>query len=198
MRCARRSTRHGLSGRSSRKRGRHARTAPAARVLPSPPVPPAPESSSRGSTSATAPRGRRSAEERNAEVRAGLTPLAPGERPWSLRIAVLLALLIGVGDLVELLVGGRVKFGSTHTSVGSVLVFSAVMLVCAGGMWRLRYWALLGFQALLGFVILFFSLALIRASNVAGFLIPIAVIGGGGTLFYKLVRVLSRLQLPRP
>jgi uncharacterized membrane-anchored protein len=71
------------------------------------------------------------------------------------------------------------------------------MLVCAAGMWRMRYWAVLGFQAILAFVVLFFSLALIRASNVAGVIIAVLVVCGGGFLFYKLVRVLSRLQMPR-
>ena len=37
-------------------------------------------------------------EARNAAVRATLTPLEPGERPWSLKIATVLAVLIGAGD----------------------------------------------------------------------------------------------------
>ena len=36
-------------------------------------------------------------EKRDAAVRATLTPIEPGERPWSIRIAVLLALMVGVG-----------------------------------------------------------------------------------------------------
>ena len=72
-----------------------------------------------------------------------------------------------------------------------------LLLVCAAGMWRMRYWAVLGFQAILAFVVLFFSLALIRASNIAGAVIAVVVICGGGFLFYKLVRVLSRIQMPR-
>jgi hypothetical protein len=135
-------------------------------------------------------------EQKNAAVRARLTPYAPGERPWSLRIAILVAVLIGVGDLVDLLLGGKLGFGRTHPGTGGVILFSALMLVCAGGMWRMKYWALLGFQAILAFVILFFSLALIRANNVAGVVIALVVICGGGFLFYKLVRVLSRVQMP--
>jgi hypothetical protein len=135
-------------------------------------------------------------EQKNTAVRATLTPYAPGERPWSLRIAVLVAVLIGVGDLVDLLLGGKLGFGRTHPGKGGVILFSALMLICAGGMWRMKYWALLGFQAILAFVILFFSLALVRANNLAGVVIALVVICGGGFLFYKLVRVLSRVQMP--
>ena len=42
------------------------------------------------------------------------------------------------------------------------------MLMCAVGMWRLRYWAVLGFQTLLAIGLLGFSLALVRASNLLG------------------------------
>jgi hypothetical protein len=71
------------------------------------------------------------------------------------------------------------------------------MLVCAVGMWRMRYWAVLGFQAILAIVILIFSLYLIRASNLLGFVVAGAIVVGGGFLFYKLVRALSRIQMPK-
>lgn len=136
-------------------------------------------------------------EQKNAAVRATLAPYRSGERPWSIRVAVLVAVLIGAGDLVDVLVGGKLGFGVTHPGKGGVILFSALMLVCAAGMWRMRYWAVLGFQAILAFVVLFFSLALIRASNLAGVAIAVVVVCGGGFLFYKLVRVLSRIQMPR-
>ena len=136
-------------------------------------------------------------EQKNAAVRATLEPYGPGERPWSIRAAVLVAVLIGAGDLVDVLVGGNIGFGGTHPGKAGVILFSVLMLVCAAGMWRMRYWAVLGFQAILAFVVLFFSLALIRASNVAAVVIAVAVVLGGGFLFYKLVRVLSRIQMPR-
>ena len=136
-------------------------------------------------------------EQRNAAVRARLEPFRSGERPWTIRIAVVVAVLIGAGDLVDVLAGGNIGFGGSHAGKGGVILFSAMMLVCAAGMWRMRYWAVLGFQAILAFVVLFFSLALIRADNVAGVVIAVGVICGGGFLFFKLVRVLSRIQMPR-
>ncbi|MBV8945123.1 MAG: hypothetical protein JOZ95_06840 [Solirubrobacterales bacterium] len=131
-------------------------------------------------------------------MRASLTPLAPGERPWAVRVATLIALLIGVGDLAVVIVDGSFRVGGAHTAPGGVVIFSVLMLACAWGMWQLRYWAVLGFQAILAFVILYFSLLLMRASNLLGLVAALVVVGGGGYLFYKLVRVLSRLQMPEP
>jgi hypothetical protein len=112
-------------------------------------------------------------------------------------VAIVVAILIGLGNVVDVLIGGKFRLGHTHPGKGGVILFAALMLVCAGGMWWMKYWALLGFQAILAFVILFFSLALISASSAPVALVEVAVIGGGGFLFYKLVRVLSRVQLPR-
>jgi hypothetical protein len=167
----------------SRKRGRRRSSGAAPR--PRPVATPQPARASRS-------------EERNAAVRATLTPLAPGERPWSLKIAALIALLIGGGDLIAVIINGRFSVGNAHAGPGGVILFSVLMLVCAGGMWQLRYWAVLGFQAILAFVILFFSLLLLRANNVLAVVAAVLVVGGGGYLFYKLVRVLSRLQMPAP
>jgi hypothetical protein len=193
-----------LSGRS-RKRGQRARTA-APRTVPRSPPSARPPSSSGPTQSldagpdseTTLRRGYRRGEERNEAIRATLTPLAPGERPWPLRVAVGLALLIAVGNIAQVVFGSKVKFGSAHTSVLGVALFSVIMLVCAVGMWQLRYWALLGFEALLAIVILLFCFVLVTSVDVLRAVIAVAVISGGGYLFFKLVRVLSRLQMPQP
>jgi hypothetical protein len=155
-----------------------------------------PRPAPRTPTGQAPPPGR--SEARNAAVRATLTPLAPGERPWPLKIAALIALLIGASDLVVVLINGKFDVGGAHTGASGVILFSVVMIVCAWGMWQLRYWAVLGFQAILVFVILFFSLLLARAANVLAVVAGVVVVGGSGYLFFKLVRVLSRLQMPKP
>jgi hypothetical protein len=71
------------------------------------------------------------------------------------------------------------------------------MIVCAIGMWRLWYGAVLGFMALLAIVATLFSLYLIEASNLLGLVVALLVVVGCGYLFFKLVRVLSRIQMPR-
>jgi thiamine-phosphate pyrophosphorylase len=205
-------TEHAL-GQRSRKRGRRSKPAPAAvaaeqrvgagaassqnTTVPGgrPRQPPAAVPDGRPQQPPAAPPGR--SEQRNAAVRATLVPFAAGERPWSIKIAALIALTVGAGDLVDVILGGRTSFGGTHTGIAGVVLFSLLMIVCAVGMWQMRYWAVLGFQAVLAIVVLIFALLLVRASNLLGFVVPIVIIGAGGTLFYKLVRVLSRLQMPK-
>jgi amino acid permease len=60
-----------------------------------------------------------------------------------------------------------------------------------------RYWAVLGFQALLALVVLVFTLFLLRASNLLAVALCVAVIGLGGWLFFKLIRAMARIQMPR-
>jgi hypothetical protein len=136
-------------------------------------------------------------EQRNAAVRAALTPLRPGERPWPITVGAILAALNGVAQLALYIAGVKLKVAGTRPQAFSVIVFAVLMFVCAGGMWRMKYWAVLGFQALLGIVILTFALVLVRASNVLGAVISLVVVLAGGFLFWKLVRVLSRIQMPK-
>jgi hypothetical protein len=163
-------------GQRSRKRGQRAK----------PPARPA-----------TAPPRRSSAEERNAAVRATLEPLAPGERPWPIKAGALLALLIGGVQLVLFVAGTKLKVGGNQPSAASTVVFAALMFMCAVGTWLKRYWAVLGLMALLALFALYFALALIKASSVVGFAIAIAGLCIAGGLLYKLVRVLSRIQMPK-
>jgi hypothetical protein len=180
-------------GQRSRKRGRRAPASGSATAAK-----PARSASSAGATSTavTSRPRRRNSEERNAAVRAGLQPLAPGERPLAITIGSVLALLSGGLQLALFIFGVKLEVAGTHAEAGSTIVFGVMMLVCSIGMWYLRYWAVLGFMAILGITVLYFALALIKASSLVGFAIGIVGMGLGGWLFYKLVRALSRIQMP--
>jgi hypothetical protein len=78
-----------------------------------------------------------------------------------------------------------------------VLLFAVLMLLAAWGLWQRRYWAVLGFEALLGIIVVFFSLFLLRASNVLAVVVCVPIICGAAWLFWKLVRVMGRLQAPQ-
>jgi len=145
----------------------------------------------RGTT--TAPRRRRSSEERNAEIRAQLQPLAEGERPGAVTVAAIVAAALAALVVVGYVAGARV--GGRGTLAGA-LGIAAVLLLAAWGMWRARYWAVLGFEALLAFQILIAALSLLVASNVWAALLCLAVIGFGGWLFWKLIRAMARIQMP--
>jgi thiamine-phosphate pyrophosphorylase len=136
-------------------------------------------------------RPRPSSEERNAEIQSTLEPIAPDERPAPLRVAVAAAVLLGIVNLVLAATGHSGKGGA-----GTLIVYCALMFAAAIGMWTKRYLAVLLFQILLAVLVVFFFLFLLRASSVGDVLLSAAVIVPSGWLFWKLVRVLARLQIP--
>ncbi|HEY2653791.1 MAG TPA: hypothetical protein VGI50_17850 [Solirubrobacteraceae bacterium] len=144
----------------------------------------------------TASPGSRSAQ-RDAAVRATLIPFAPGERPAVILIGAGLAALSGVVQLVLFVAGVRLHSTGLKASAGQTIAFTVLMLLCAGGMLAMRYWAVLGFMALLAILLVFAIGALVKASSVIGAVIALAIVVGGGWLFFKLVRVLSRIQMPK-
>jgi hypothetical protein len=133
------------------------------------------------------------AELRSAARRAELVPLAPRERPPALVVCAAIAGLLGLANVVLYLAG--VKISGRHPGPG-VLSFSVVMLAAAWGLWGRRYWAVLAFQALLALAVLTFSLFLVEASNIQALALCLVIIGGGGWLFWKLVGVMARIQMP--
>ena len=68
----------------------------------------------------------------------------------------------------------KLHVADTRPAAGSTIVFAGLMFACATGMWMMRYWAVLGFMALMALLLLFFSFALIKASSLLGFAIAIA------------------------
>jgi hypothetical protein len=138
-------------------------------------------------------RGYARSRERADAVRASLDPLAPGERPTAVTVAAIVAALIGIANVVLVAVDARVV---ASQKVGGGLVFGAIMLFAAAFMWRGKYWAVLGFQALLGLSVITASLSLLVASNVEAVVRSVVVIAAAGTLFWFLIRAMARLQMP--
>lgn len=110
----------------------------------------------------------------------------------------MIGFVLAAVNLVFLIIGYKPSLAGQRTAVTSEVLYLVLMSVCTIGLWRMRYWAVLGFMVILLITILEVSLALIRASNLLGVLVPLVVIGGGGWLFFKLVRALSRIQMPSP
>jgi hypothetical protein len=131
---------------------------------------------------------------KDAAVRASLEPLEPGERPTAVTVAAVLAFVLGLLNVVLYLAGLEIQ-GERPEAPG-VLAYSGLMFLAAWGMWRARYWAVLGMQALLAIVILIFSILLIRFENVVELLIALAMVGSAGTLFWFLVKAMARIQMP--
>ena len=66
----------------------------------------------------------------------------------------------------------------------------------AWGMWRARYWAVLGMQTLLGLTVLLAAIGLVTAVNVSAALLLGVIIVAAGTLFWFLVKAMARIQMP--
>jgi hypothetical protein len=131
-------------------------------------------------------------EQRDEQARAALAPLAPGERPPALLAAVAVAALLALGVVIgTLTVHGLSRHGG---SLPGGLFLAAVLALLAANMYARRYWAVLGFEALLAFQILVTSLALVVASTVLAAVLCLVSIVLAGWLFWKLVRVMGRIQ----
>jgi hypothetical protein len=119
-------------------------------------------------------------------------PLGEHERPPALLAAVCVCALLSVAIVVG---AATVRDLSRHGGSLPGAVFLAVVLaLLALGMYRRRYWAVLSFQALLAFQILVTSLALVVASTLTAAAICLVSVALAGWLFWKLVRVMARIQ----
>jgi hypothetical protein len=122
-------------------------------------------------------------------ARERLVPLEEGERPRAVTVAAVIAALIAVANVIGAVVGGSEAAGA--------LPFAALMIVAAVGMWRSRYWAVLGFQVILALTAIFSLLFLfVAAEHALDILIAIVALALSGTMFWFLVKALARIQMP--
>jgi hypothetical protein len=136
-------------------------------------------------------------EERNAEARAKLKPLAPGERPTAVTVAAVVSAVLAVVFAVSAVLAiAGVDAGGRDIRPAPIILFMLVFVVMTVGMWRARYWAVLGFQTLLLLVILASALGLVQVSTVPEAAATIALLAGAATLFYFMIRAMARIQMP--
>ena len=143
-------------------------------------------------------------EARNRAAREALEPLAPGTRPTVVTIGAVISALIALSAVVGYAAGIEVtKFSSDGIQQGegqapllSVLAAVGLMGTMAWGMWRARYWAVLGFQALLVIVLVAASLGLVQATSWTQAIGTTALIAGAGALFYFMIKAMARIQMP--
>jgi hypothetical protein len=140
-------------------------------------------------------RGYARAEERNQEAREALEPLEEGERPLVVTIGAIISALIVLSIVIGYLAGTEVN-GEKPAFV-QVLAPSLLLGLMAYGMWRARYWAVLGFQLILVFLIFsaVYGLAL-QAATVGQVLATLGLLAVTGTFFYFMVKAMARIQMP--
>jgi hypothetical protein len=144
-------------------------------------------------------RGPSRRELKDEEARAGLEPLAEGERPLVVTVGAIVSALIAAITVGAWLVGAEVQVGGGEAERPSAFqVFAPAILfaVMAAGMWRARYWAVLGFQAILAIIMVGSFITLIASTTLAQALTAVAVLSVAGTLFWFMVKAMARIQMP--
>jgi hypothetical protein len=140
-------------------------------------------------------RGYARAEERNQEAREALQPLAEGERPLVVTIGAAVSALIALSIVVSYLAGAEVD--GERPPLAQVLAPALLMGIMAWGMWRARYWAVLGFQLLLVLLILSAILGLtLQAASVGAIATTLGLLIVSGAFFYFMVKAMARIQMP--
>ncbi|MGV1047838.1 MAG: hypothetical protein ACOYD4_04840 [Solirubrobacterales bacterium] len=135
------------------------------------------------------------AEERNQAAREALVPLAEGQRPTVVTVGSVLAGLLAISILAGYLAGVEVN-GETP-KLAQVLAPALIMGVMSWGMWRARYWAVLGFQLILVFLIFsaVYGLA-VQATTLAQFAATLGLLAVSGGFFFFMVKAMARIQMP--
>jgi hypothetical protein len=138
-------------------------------------------------------------EERNAEARSKLEPLEHGERPTAVTVgAVVAAVLAVIFTVSAVLAVAGVNAGDREIRPAPVIAFAIVFWVMTLGLWRARYWAVLGFQTLLLLMMLASAFGLVVVDSVLQAVGTTLLLFGSGTLFYFLIRAMARIQMPSP
>jgi cation transport ATPase len=199
-----------MSGkRTSRKRRKQRRAAsappprsPAADVREPGPRGAASEAASEPSPAASeaAPlsRGYARSRARDDAARAKLRPLRPGERPTAVTVGAIVATVLALANLIALAFGynaGEDTLSPGSEVTGSILTTLVVGIV-AYGMWRAKYWGVLGMQTLLALTLIVSSLALLFANSLWAALLLVLILAGSGTLFWFLIMAMARIQMP--
>ena len=140
-------------------------------------------------------RGYAKAAQRNQEARERLEPLAEGARPTVVTVAAIVCGLVAL-SIVGLYAAGVKPDGETPR-FAQVAAPALITGVLAWGMWRGRYWAVVGFQLILAFLIFasFYGLAL-EADSLGGFLASGGLLVISGVFFVLMVKAMARIQMP--
>lgn len=153
--------------------------------------------SGNGNGGAAAYAGARSkSEAKNQAVRDSLEPLAPGERPLAVTIASIAAGILAVANLIVYLLSDHAVGADRGKEVFQTLMICGILAVASWGMWRAKYWAVLGFQTVLGLQVIILSLSILKAKNVLVVLLFLAIIALSSVLFWFLIRAMARIQMP--
>jgi hypothetical protein len=143
-------------------------------------------------------RGYARAEERNREAREALHPLYEGERPMVVTVgavfSALIALVFWVSTGISLFNDATVQGREPHPL--QLALIAVVLSMMAAGMWKARYWAVLGFQMLLVIFLLAGVAGLVSATTVAQAIGTLLLVVICLAFFIFMVKAMARIQMP--
>jgi hypothetical protein len=144
-------------------------------------------------------------EAKNEAARRELEPLSEDERPTVVTVGAVIATLIALSAIAGYLARVEVTVFSPEgiaqeeqrPPLVQVLVPVALFAVMAWGMWRARYWAVLGFQVALLFALISAALGLVQATRPTQVIGNVVLLGVAGAMFYLMIKALARIQMPQ-
>jgi hypothetical protein len=143
-------------------------------------------------------RGYGRAEERNREAREGLHPLYEGERPLVVTIgagfSAVVAMIFWASTVVAAFTDTTVQGRQPHPF--QLAIIAAVVTAMAWGMWKSRYWAVLGFQMLLVLFLLAGAAGLVSATTVPQVIGTVLLVVVCLAFFIFMVKAMARIQMP--
>ncbi len=131
-------------------------------------------------------------DKKNIDAREKIKPLRDGERPRSVTASAVVAIALASSMVAPYIFGADSVW---RVGPGVTLPLAVLLFIAAVGMWRVRYWALLGFQAYLALTIVALSLVLVIETSLLEAAVALALILVAGVLFWSLVKTMARIQL---
>ncbi len=133
-------------------------------------------------------------ERKNREAREALEPLHDYERPPVVTLGAVVSALLAASIVTAYVAGAKVS--GDRPPIAQVIVPTLLMGVMAWGMWRARYWAVLGFQVVVLILIIATALGTVQATSVVQVIGNFVVLAVSGAFFFFLVKALARIQMP--
>jgi hypothetical protein len=133
---------------------------------------------------------------KNREAREALVPLREGERPLVVTVGAVISAVVTLLTVLGYALWDVLR-DAARPPIASVVVFAVLFGLMAWGMWRARYWAVMGFQTVLVFVLVLTAIGLIGATTLFQVIGNVVLIAVAGTLFYFMVKAMARIQMPQ-
>jgi len=135
-------------------------------------------------------------ERKDREAREALEPLEEGERPTVVTVGAVVCTVLVALSILGYALWDVLRPDEPRPETFGTVVFVVLIGAMAYGLWRARYWAVLGFQSTLVLVIIASALNLISALSVFLAIGSLILMAGAGALFYFMIKAWARIQMP--